>query len=386
MITREAQATILQMAKGFPVITVTGPRQSGKSTLVKSCFPQLPYVTLDSFPTMESLRNDPQEFLARHPGGMIIDEAQKFPALFSYIKAVVDREQKPGMFVLTGSQQFNLLSSITESLAGRTGIVHLLPFSISEVKAHGVLPQSLDELILQGLYPPLYDKQLIPEQWLSSYVETYLERDVRSVMNIKDLNVFAKFLRMCAARVGQQLNVTSLANDCAISVHTVNHWLSVLSASYVIFLLQPHFTNFGKRLVKTPKLYFYDTGLASWLLNIQGAGHMAIHPSRGALFENLIIVEMLKHRFNKGIASNIYYWRDSSGMEIDALIDFGTSQLPIEIKSGQTVTGDYFSSLSRWNTLTGNAGPAVLIYGGNESYTQNGITVTPWNSDYSFLA
>ncbi|OGS21704.1 MAG: AAA family ATPase [Elusimicrobia bacterium RIFOXYA2_FULL_39_19] len=379
LIKRTAQLTLTKMSAGFPVLTVTGPRQAGKSTLVKTTFPNKEYVTFDNLDVLESAKNDPRGFLARFPQGAVIDEAQRFPELFSYIKVIVDETKKPGLFVLTGSQQFGLVSSITESLAGRTGIVELLPFSIKELQDDDRLP-SLNEILFKGLYPPLYDKKLSSNQWFAGYVTTYIERDVRNMLNIRELNTFQRFLRMCAARTGQLLNLSALANDCGISTPTARNWISVLEASYIIYLLQPHFSNFGKRLVKMPKIYFHDTGLACWLLNIQDTGHLALHPSRSALFENLVINDMLKTRYNHGLKSNLYFWRNNLGDEIDVLVDNGAQQIPVEIKSGQTLSDDYFKTLNKWKKITGKETNSYLIYAGNETHTRQSIKAVPWRS------
>lgn len=379
MIKRVAERTLRSLAKEFPVAVVTGPRQSGKSTLVQSAFPEKPYITFDEIDVLESARTDPRGFLDRFPKGAIVDEAQKLPELFPYVKARVDHSRVRGEFILTGSQQFGFMSHVSESLAGRAGFVQLLPFSLYELSAAKKLPP-LDQLLFQGTYPPLYDRNITARHWHAAYITTYLERDVRTMLNIRELSTFQRFLRMCAARTGQLLNISSLANDCGISTPTARNWMSVLEASYIIFLLQPHFSNFGKRLVKTPKLYFHDTGLAAWLLNIQDPAHLSIHPSRGALFENLIISELLKQRFNRGMASNLYFWRDNLGDEIDVLIDHGTTHIPVEIKSGQTLTDDYFKTLNKWEKVIGQHIASFLIYAGNTPHTRHRIAVVPWRS------
>jgi len=379
MIKRTAEHTLRLLAKEFPVAVVTGPRQSGKSTLVQSTFPGKPYITFDEIDILESARTDPRGFLGRFPKGAIVDEAQKLPELFSYLKARVDRSRTPGEFILTGSQQFGLMSHVSESLAGRAGFIQLLPFSLKELSAAKKLPP-LDKLLFQGMYPPLYDRAMTARHWHAAYVTTYLERDVRAMIHIRELSTFQRFLRMCAARAGQLLNISALANDCGISTPTARNWISVLEASYIIFLLQPHFANFGKRLVKSPKLYFHDAGLAAWLLNIQDPAHLSIHPSRGALFENLVIAELLKQRFNRGLASNLYFWRDNLGDEIDVLIDHGATLIPVEIKSGQTLTDDYFKTLNKWKKVTGKDINSYLIYAGQTPHKRHSITVLPWNS------
>jgi len=380
MISRTAKKTLLALAQEFPVAVVTGPRQSGKTTLVENSFPKKPYISFDELDQLEMARNDPRGFLNRFPEGAIIDEAQKFPELFSYIKSRVDKNKIPGEFIITGSQQFFLMERVTESLAGRAGFVQLLPFSIDELNSAKRLPDKLDDLLFSGLYPPIYDRNITPAHWHNGYITTYIERDARAVINIKELSLFQKFLRMCAARTGQLLNISDLSRDCGISVHTARAWLSVLEASYIIFFLQPYFKNFGKRLVKTSKLYFFDPGLAAWLLNIQDVGHLAIHPSRGALFESLIATELIKQRFNKGLASNLYFWRDNLGDEIDIVLDNGATYDLIEIKSGATINQDYFKTLNKWPKISGEKTKSWLVYGGNEKNHYKDTTILPWNN------
>lgn len=386
MIKRDAEQTIRELAKCFPVVALTGPRQSGKTTLARSVFPQKTYITLEAPDTLEIAEKDPRGFLAGFPDGAIIDEIQRSPALFSYLQSIVDLDGRTGLYVLTGSQQFGLLSRISQSLAGRVGLVQLLPFSYRELVrdeenkgASSFVNINLDELLYKGLYPPIYDRNILPEIWFSNYVLTYIERDVRQILNVKDLSVFQRFVRMCAARNGQMLNLSSLANDCGITHNTAQAWISVLEASYIIHLLRPHYRNFGKRLVKTPKLYFYDTGLAAWLLNIQDAKHLGVHPSKGSLFEGFILGEMLKNRFNHGLASNLFYWRNNLGDEIDLLEERGEVLFPIEIKAGQTLNSDFFKELKKWQKIAGEfSGNARLIYGGEQSSLCQGITVSSW--------
>jgi len=371
----------LDLAKGFPVVAVTGPRQSGKTTLVQDVFSQKTYVSLEEPDKLDLISADPRGFLESFTDGAVIDEAQRFPALFSYLQTLVDRVKKPGFFVLTGSQHFGLLSGITQSLAGRVGLLELLPFSISELQAAEVPLPSLTALLYRGLYPALYDRQVSPAAWQSNYVLTYLERDVRNILNIRNMSAFRKFLRMCAARVGQLLNLSAMAADCGITHNTAQSWLSVLEASYVVFFLRPHYRNFGKRLVKSPKVYFYDPGLAAWLLNIQSPEHLAIHPQRGGLFECLIVGELLKDRAHRGLSSNLYFWRNNLGDEIDVLIDQETRLVPIEIKSGETLNPDFFKGLHKWRKISGDAeSPACLVYGGRELSTHKGIRAIPWTS------
>lgn len=379
MIRRTAHDTIMRLAKGFPVIAITGPRQSGKTTLARSTFPQKPYLTLEDPDTRLLAESDPRGLLAAYPDGLIIDEAQRAPLLFSYLQGVVDNNLVPGKYVLTGSQQFGLLSGITQSLAGRVGMVQLLPFTMDELKSAGKLPDDVDRLMLYGMYPPFYDRDLAPSDWFPGYVNTYIERDVRQLINIRDLSAFQRFIRMCAARTGQLLNLSSLASDCGITHNTAAAWISVLEASYIVFLLRPHFNNFNKRMVKTPKLYFIDTGLAAWLLGVREQEQLNFHAQRGALFENLVVTEFLKARFNRGQQADLHFWRDSKGLEVDLLLDDGITLKPVEIKSGQTIVADSLTSLKKWCVLSGTSDrPAWLVYGGTRELVNGNITIIPW--------
>ena len=381
MITRQATATLLELAKGYPVIAITGPRQAGKTTLAQSTFPDKRYVSLEDPDTRAFAQDDPRGFLARLPDGAILDEVQRCPPLFSYLQTRVDANRRMAEFVLTGSQQFGLLSTITQTLAGRVGLVQLLPFSLQELGSAPLPVPSLDELLWRGFYPPIHDRQLAPERWFANYVMTYVERDVRQLIEVQNLSLFQRFLKMCAARCGQLLNMTSLANDCGVTHKTIGAWLSVLEAGYVIFLLQPHHKNFGKRLVKTPKLYFHDTGLAAYLMGIQDAAHLSIHPARGALFENLVISEFLKQRFNQGLPSNLYFWRNNTGDEVDLLIEQGDLLTPVEIKSGQTFNADFVTGLTKWMRYAGPAAlPAQLVYGGDDTMARQGVQVRSWRN------
>jgi len=379
MIPRHASTTLQSLAHGYPILVLTGPRQAGKTTLAQSTFPGKPYVSLEDPDTRAFAEEDPRGFLARFPDGAVFDEAQRCPALFSYLQTRVDASRRMGEFVLTGSQQFGLLSNITQSLAGRVGLVQLLPFSLQELQEGGVPVASLDDLLWRGLYPPIHDRSLAPEQWFANYLMTYVERDVRQLIEVQNLSLFQRFLKLCAARCGQLLNMTSLGNDCGVSHKTVAAWLSVLEAGYVVFLLQPHHQNFGKRLVKTPKLYFHDTGLAAHLLGIHDEELMAIHSARGALFENLVISELLKRRYNQGLTANLYFWRNNTGEEVDVVVEHGDKLLPIEIKSGQTYNSDFLTGLNKWARYAGDVAlPSQLVYGGDMSMTRNAVAVHGW--------
>jgi len=381
MIPRIAASTLKTLARGYPILAITGPRQSGKTTLARSTFPDKPYVSLEDLDTRAFATEDPRGFLARLESGAILDEAQRCPGLFSYLQTRVDANQRMGEFVLTGSQQFGLLSGITQSLAGRAGLVQLLPFSIAELQAAQVAAPGLDEVLWRGLYPPLYDRHLEPTQWMANYTTTYVERDVRQVIEVQNLSLFQRFLKMCAARCGQLLNMSSMANDCGVTHKTIAAWLSVLEAGYVVFLLQPHHRNFGKRLVKTPKLYFHDTGLAAYLLGIADADHLAIHSARGALFENLVISEHLKQRLNQGLAPNFYFWRNNTGQEVDLLLEEGAQLRPIEIKSSQTFHISFLDGLNQWAKYAGDAAlPARLVYGGDQNMQRGDVSVRAWRN------
>lgn len=378
MLKRAAAKTLLTLAKGFPVVAITGPRQSGKTTLARSVFSHKKYVSLEDPDQLEFVLQDPRGFLSRFPDGALIDEAQRYPQLFSFLQTRVDEDGRKGLFVLTGSQQFGLLSGITQTLAGRSGLLQLMPFSLAELKENRKRPKGLDDLLFRGLYPPLYDRKMSSGMWYANYVLTYIERDVRQLLSVKELSTFQRFVRMCAARTGQILNLTSLGNDCGITHNTAKAWLSVLEASYLVFLLYPHYRNFGKRLVKSPKLYFYDTGLAAWLLNIQDAGHLSVHPARSSLLESLVVSELLKSRFNRGLVSNLFFWRDNTGTEVDIIAEKGNKLIPVEVKSGQTVTQDYFAGLNKWGKISGGSAKPYLVYGGDESMVRAGVNVISW--------
>lgn len=386
MIKRKSEQTLQRLSRGFPVIAITGPRQSGKTTLARATFPDKPYLSLEDPDVRAIAESDPRRLLAGYPGGAILDEVQRAPHLFSYLQTHVDANLRPGMFVLTGSQQFGLLAGITQSLAGRVGMVQLLPLGIGELADASLLPGTLDELLFTGGYPALHDRNLLPGDWFAGYVATYVERDVRQLINVRDLSAFQRFLRMCAARTGQLLNLSSLAADCGITHNTAAAWISVLEASYIIHLLRPHHRNFNKRLVKSPKLYFCDVGLAAWLLGIHKPEDMAFHAQRGNLFETLMVTEFLKQRWNDGKPSNLYFWRDSRGLEVDLLLEEGEHLMPVEIKSGTTVAADFTDNLKKWARLSGNPEQASwLIYGGDQRFDSGTTRIVPWRQVGAFI-
>lgn len=379
MIPRHAATALAEAARGYPIVAITGPRQSGKTTLAKEVFRTHAYVSLEDLDERAHAEKDPRGFLARFPDGAIIDEAQRCPALFSYLQTSVDSHRRMGMFILTGSQQFGLMSGITQSLAGRVGSVQLLSFGMYELAAAGRLPARMESVLWTGLYPALYDRDVVPSRWYADYVRTYVERDVRQIASVQDLGLFQRFLKMCAARTGQILNLSSLANDIGISHVTARAWLSVLEASYIVFTLQPHHRNFGKRLIKSPKLYFHDPGLASHLLGVESEGVLHSHSARGALFETLIVNEFLKVRWHRGMPSNITFWRDNIGTEVDLVIESGETLTPVEIKAGQTFSADYVASLTHWTRYAGAlAGQPHVVYAGQHSYDREGVSVHSW--------
>ena len=375
MIKRTISEKILHYARQYPVVTLTGPRQSGKTTLCKALFPKKKYLSLENIDIRDYAKTDPRSFLGGClKEGAVIDEIQRVPELVSYIQEIVDTKDKAGLFILTGSQNFHLLDTISQSLAGRTALAVLLPFSYSEIYSHKAIP--IDKVLLTGFYPRIHDKKLNPTEALSFYVSTYLERDIRALINVKDISKFEKFIKLCAGRAAQIINLSNLANDCGINHNTAKSWLGVLEASYVIFFARPHHANFGKRLIKAPKLYFTDCGLAAYLLDIQDAKHIAHHPLKGALFENFVVAELLKARTNHGKNSNIYFFRDNIGNEVDVLLENGVSVKPVEIKLGSTINDDYFKGLRYYQkTNKKNTVNPALIYGGNEDQRRGAFDI-----------
>ncbi len=380
MVKREIEPNIKELSKYFQVISLTGPRQSGKTTLLRSMFSNLPYVSLEDPDTRTIATDDPRKFLNNYPNGLIIDEIQRGPELFSYIQGFVDNDKKLKYYI-SGSQNFLLSEKISQSLAGRVGILKLLPFSIAEIQSISKLKDiHHTELLYKGFYPAIYDKKTPPSIFYSNYVETYLEKDVRIITNIENLNTFHRFLKLCAGRAGQLVNMSSLANDAGISVNTVKSWLSVLEASYIIFLLQPYHKSFDKRLVKSPKLYFNDTGLLSYLLGIKNNAELYNHYSTGAIFENFILAELYKHKFNNNLSFDMYFWCDHKGKEIDCIIDNGSKTIAIEIKSGETQNTSYFTNFEYWKNLSNKTEHFYVIYGGEKSLETKYGTLLSWRN------
>jgi len=387
LINRTIEPVLLELAGSYPVVTMTGPRQSGKTTLCRKVFPRKPYANLESPDVRQFAVDDPRGFLAQYLEGAILDEIQRAPEIVSYLQPMVDEDPREGRFVLTGSQQFEVSNSINQSLAGRTGLVRLLPFTVEEIQS-GFSFSEVDDLLYHGFYPGLWDKQLNPTQALSDYFETYIERDLRQLITIQDLNVFQRFITLCAGRVGQLLNLSSLANETGVSHTTARHWLSMLEASYIVFLLPPFHRNISKRLVKSPKLYFFDVGLATFLLGIENKKQVARDPLRGNLFENMVVAEALKYRFNQGKKSNLYFYRDSKGNEVDLLLVSGPDTFPIEIKAGMTITRDFFKGLQHFTKVLPSSQMqrgSGLVYGGDEKQERTGIKIVPVKQLYDLF-
>lgn len=380
MLSRDAERTLRRLAAQFKAIALVGPRQTGKTTLARHVFGDRPYVSMENPDNLRFATEDPRGFLATYKDGAVFDEAQRTPDLFSWLQGILDEELRPGRFILTGSNNFLLQQNISQSLAGRIAYLFLLPFSISELSKAGKLPASANELLIDGGYPPIYDQPVEPGAWYSNYIHTYVQRDVRQIRNITDLAAFERLLRLCAGRIGQLLNVHSLSIEAGVDAKTIAAWLGVLESSFVLFRLYPHHRNYNKRVVKMPKLYFHDTGLACRLLGIQSAGDLFQHYARGALFENLIVSELKKARFNQGYRDNLYFWRDNTGHEVDVVLDQGDDLFPIEIKAGQTIIPDFFKGLSFFEKLTGRAGGAVVYAGKTPQQRSDGVSVVPWSN------
>lgn len=394
MFRRHLSLKLRNLSEKFPAVLVTGPRQSGKTTLVKECFPHHQYVSLENPEVFEFAHADPKGFLTRYSSPCILDEIQRAPALLSYLQGLIDQNPRSGSWILTGSQQFLLMNNVSQTLAGRIAIVELLPLSLSEIqglsakKPEEILAQveptpkpsfSLKEAIYKGFYPRIHKDYLDPRDWYSGYYKTYVERDVRDVLKIGDLSTFQKFVRLCAGRSAQLLNLSSLANDAGISAPTARSWISVLEASSLIFLLQPHHQNFNKRLVKSPKLFFLDTGLLCYLLGLRQASDWTLHPLKGAIFETFVVSGIFKLFSHSGETPPLYFWRDRTGHEIDLIVDLGVKLLPIEIKSSQTVITDYFENIQWWLHLKKNSQEqGILCYGGDEHYQREEFIVHSW--------
>ena len=376
MIEREITSRLTALFEQYPFVTVTGPRQSGKTTLCRAAFPGLDYANLEAPDQRDFAESDPRGFLAQFDEGAIIDEVQHVPALMSYLQVIADERNCNGLFVLTGSEQFRLSEAINQSLAGRTALLRLLPFSLEERRRAGA-SSAVDDMLYSGFYPRILDQGLNPTQALGDYFETYVERDVRRLGAIRNLSNFRRFVRLCAGRVGQLVNLRSLGADAGVSHTTAREWLTVLETSYIVFQLPPYYANIRKRLVKSPKIYFYDVGLAAYLMGIENAEQVSTHPLRGALFENAVIAEALKHRFNRGNQPNLYFFRDAKGLECDLLYPAGHGVAAFEVKSGATIGSDYFHSLHRVAEVVPDVTSKTVVYGGTARQSRSDSEVIP---------
>ncbi|MFN7676623.1 ATP-binding protein [Flavobacterium sp.] len=380
MIQREAQYKLVQLGDTFKAIAVIGPRQSGKTTLVKVTFPEKPYLSLENPDTRNFALEDPRGFLQNLPNGAILDEVQRTPLLFSYLQEILDNSNQKGLFILTGSNNFLLQESISQSLAGRVGYLNLLPFSVKELLSENLLPETDEEVMVNGFYPPIYDQRISSLDWVPNYIKTYIERDVRQIKNVSDLLIFEKFMSVLAGRTSQELNLTSISNEVGVDLKTVQSWIGILESSFIIYLLKPHFQNYNKTIVKRPKVYFYDTGLVCSFLRISTISQLENHPLKGAIFETMVVIEMVKKYTNQGINPPLFYWRDKTGHEIDLIIDKGNLLTPIEIKSSKTINSDFFKNLKYWNHLS-KMNKAVLIYSGiQEQNRSDGTLITNWKN------
>lgn len=386
MVERVMERRVRALSRQFPVIVVLGPRQSGKTTLCRAVFADKPYVSLEDPDTRQFALSDPRGFLAQYPKGAVLDEVQRAPELPSYLQTVVDAQRKRGLFVLTGSENFTLTASVSQSLAGRAGIATLLPLAIGEVHGFRGAPKDLLGALFQGGYPAIFDRRVPPTEWLANYVRTYVERDVRQVLNVGDLLSFQTFLGLCAGHAGQLLNLSALGAAAGITHNTAKAWLSVLEASYLVFRLPAWSANINKRLIKTPKLHFYDSGLLCYLLGIRSAQDLATHAHRGAIFESWVASEIRKTQANQGIDVRMSHFRDHKGAEVDLLIEHGNRISAIEIKSGQTIAADFFSALEAFSSLVEPARvERVLVYGGKQSQKRSNAHVLSW-SDVASIA
>ncbi|EKE09570.1 MAG: hypothetical protein ACD_16C00135G0009 [uncultured bacterium] len=382
MFARELTPTLKKIANSFPAVFLTGPRQSGKTTLLKQIFPDYTYVSLERPDTLERIQSDPLGFLQNHDQKWIIDEAQRFPEIFSYIQDRIDQNPKKAHFILSGSQNFLLSQRISQTLAGRASVLELLPLTYHEYRTHtGFSEMDVWSFLFYGGYPRPYQEELNHHLWMGSYVRTYVERDVRDLLNIRDLSKFSIFLKLCAGRHGQLLNLSALAVDAGISQTTATEWLSILEASYILFRLKPYYKNFNKRLVKMPKVFFYDSGLLCYLLGIESPDHLSMHSQRGAVFEGFVITELMKHQLAKGDSFGFYFWRDHLGLEIDLLKECGEHQVVFEIKSSKTFQSDFLRSFLKWITATENKRENChLIYAGDQNFRVQNFQVWKWNS------
>jgi predicted AAA+ superfamily ATPase len=385
MINRASEIRLIKLAKQFRSVAVIGPRQSGKTTLCKKVFPTKPYVSLENPDTLAFATEDPRGFLAQFTNGAILDEIQRVPKIFSYLQQILDETKKRGLFILSGSNNFLLQENISQSLAGRIAYITLLPLSIAELSAANKLEASFQQTIFKGGYPEVIAKKVNAVDWFNNYIQTYIERDVRLLKNITNLSLFLKFIKLCAGRVGSNLNIAAIANDCGIDQKTAGNWMSILEASFIVYLLKPYYANLNKRLTKSSKLYFYDTGLACALLNINHVKSIQTNAYTGHLFENLMVIEALKYRMNMGLMDNLYFIQDKTGNEIDLILEEPKLLRAYECKSSATINNDYFKGLLYFNNLGKLNLSMHLIYGGIEAQKRtNTINIQPWFTQNMF--
>jgi len=375
MIKRTLEAKVRESSEHYPIVSVTGPRQSGKTTLCRKLFPQKPYLSFEAPDIRELAVQDPRGFLARYPDGAVLDEVQRAPEILSYLQGMVDERKQNGLYILSGSQNLLRLRSIQQSLAGRTAVLKLLPFSVEEIRPL-IQKRTADEILHAGFFPRIFDQKIDPADAMRDYVATYVERDVRQIINVKNLSSFQKFLKLCAGRVGQILNLSNISNDLGLSHTTIKEWMSVLEASYIVFLLPAYYRNWKKRIIKAPKIYFYDTGLAAYLLGIEQSSQMNRDPLRGALFENFVVIEFLKYFWSEGRAAPLYFFRDNHGSEVDLIIEKARRVTGVEIKAGQTIQEEFFKGLDFLKRLAGKdvLGRAV-VYGGKNEFSREDISI-----------
>lgn len=386
MFKRKIATELQELTNDYPVVTVLGPRQSGKTTLVRSVFPDMSYANLENPDIRAAAENDPRSFLEKYPGGVILDEIQRVPILISYIQAIVDESDQKGLFILTGSHQLELHQAISQSLAGRTALLTLLPMSIEEL-SQASIEESLDQTLLNGGYPRIYKDKLNPTKAYRNYFQTYVERDLRQLINVKDLGQFERFVRICAGRTGQIIKAEEIGGEVGVSSQTVKSWLSILEASFILFRLQPYFENFGKRIIKSPKLYFMDVGLATYLLGIENEVQLSRDPLRGHLVENLIVLELMKWRYNKGLDPQLYYYRDTQRHEVDLIFQKGSTLVPIEIKSAKTYNSEFLKSLHFFQKIAKDRAPkGYLIYSGELEQKIHSIELLNYRNAFEALS